>query len=135
MLDCFAVAAAYVCVVWFLLWLAGPAIADVFRAEGETRRIVLFFCAFGSAAWLALAGLFVANTAFNNLGYPILATVFNWGRATLGTIPCVTYGASRWGPEGGFVGVIAGAAIFGGAAAIACFIVLGRLARSGAPDA
>jgi len=133
MFDCFAVSGIYVLVVWFLLWLVGPHIASIFGAEGATRDLVLFFCAFGSAAWLALAGLFVANTAFNNLGFPILATVFNWGRATLGTIPFVTYGAHRWGPEGGYAGVIAGAALFGSAAVITCFYVTARLARQGAP--
>ncbi|MFO1135186.1 MAG: MATE family efflux transporter [Rhodoblastus sp.] len=133
MLDCFAVSAVYVLVVWFLLWLAGPAIAAIFDAQGATRELVLFFCAVGSAAWLALAGLFVANAAFNNLGFPILATVFNWGRATLGTIPFVTYGAHRWGPEGGYAGVIAGAAVFGTAAVLTCFYVTARLARRGAP--
>ncbi len=133
MFDCFAISGAYVLVVWALLWLTGPAIAALFGATGETRELVLFFCAFGSAAWLFLAGLFVANTAFNNLGYPILATVFNWGRATLGTIPFVTYGAHRWGAEGGYVGVIAGAALFGGSAVAACFYVTARLARRGKP--
>ena len=75
----------------------------------------------------------MANTAFNNLGFPILATVFNWGRATLGTIPFVTLGAHRWGPEGGYAGVIAGAALFGAAAVATCFYVTARLARQGAP--
>ncbi len=133
MLDCFVVSGAYVLVVWFLLWLAGPTIVKIFAADGGTRDLVLFFCAVGSAAWLALAGLFVANAAFNNLGFPILATVFNWGRATLGTIPFVTYGAHRWGPEGGYAGVIAGAALFGAAAVLTCFYVTAKLARQGPP--
>ncbi len=133
MLDCFVVSGAYVLVVWFLLWLAGPTIVKIFAADGGTRDLVLFFCAVGSAAWLALAGLFVANAAFNNLGFPILATVFNWGRATLGTIPFVTYGAHRWGPEGGYAGMIAGAALFGAAAVLTCFYVTAKLARQGPP--
>ncbi len=132
MFDCFAVSGAYVLVVWVLLWLAGPLIVSIFGAEGATRELVLFFCAVGSAAWLALAGLFVANAAFNNLGFPILATVFNWGRATLGTIPFVTWGAHRWGPEGGYAGVIAGAAVFGTAAVLTCFYVTAKLAKRGA---
>ena len=36
---------------------------------------------------------FVANAAFNNLGRPNLSTWFNWGKATLGTIPFAWYGA------------------------------------------
>ena len=133
MLDCFAISAVYVLSVWLVLWLAGPSIADLFGATGATRELVLFFCGAGAAAWLFLAGLFVANAAFNNLGYPILATVFNWGRATLGTIPFVTIGARYWGPEGGFVGIIGGAAVFGLGAVAACFMVTARLARKGKP--
>ena len=37
--------------------------------------------------------LYVANSAFNNLGFPLLATAFNWGKATLGTIPFAMAGA------------------------------------------
>lgn len=133
MFDCFVVSGVYVLIVWVLLWLAGPTIVNIFGAEGATRELVLFFCAVGSAAWLALAGLFVANAAFNNLGFPILATLFNWGRATVGTIPFVTWGAQRWGAEGGYAGVIAGAAVFGTAAVITCFYVTAKLAKRGAP--
>jgi Na+-driven multidrug efflux pump len=134
MMDCFAISSVYVLGMWLVLWLIGPFIVSLFGATGDTRELVLFFCAVGSAAWLFLAGLFVANAAFNNLGYPILATIFNWGRATLGTIPFVTIGAKYYGAQGGFVGMIAGAGLFGGAAVVACFIVTARLARRGAPD-
>jgi putative MATE family efflux protein len=133
MLDCFAVAGVYVFVVWSILAFAAPQIADLFRATGDTRELVIFYCRIGGATWLFLGGLFVANTAFNNLRYPMLATVFNWGRATLGTIPFVTLGARHWGAEGAFVGVIAGAALFGTGAMIASFIVVSRLAKRPAP--
>ena len=73
--------------------------------------------------------MFVANAAYNNLGWPMLAAVFNWGRATLGTIPFVTIGALTHGAEGGYIGMIAGAAFFGVAAVIVSYIVVGRLAR------
>ena len=36
----------------------------------------------------------VAAAAFNNLGRPGLSTWFNWGKATLGTIPFATAGAT-----------------------------------------
>jgi hypothetical protein len=62
--------------------------------------------------WRTNSGaLFVANAAFNNLGYPVLSTVFNWGRASLGTIPFVTYGA-YFGPVGLLVGQAAGSIVF-----------------------
>ena len=57
-----------------------------------------------------------------------MAMLFNWGRATLGTIPFVLIG-SRWGGvPGAMVGLILGAAIFGlGGVAMAYWLV-GRLA-------
>ena len=74
---------------------------------------MLFFCRFGASAWVFITCLFVANTAFNNLGFPLLAMLFNWGRATLGTIPFVTLGARWGGVEGAILGFAAGAAVFG----------------------
>ena len=127
--TCFGLTIAYTVVVWVVLWLAAPQVAALFNAEGRTREIVIFFCHFGASAWLFLGCLFVANAAFNNLGFPILSTVFNWGRATLGTIPFVTLGASWYGPEGGYVGIIFGAAVFGIASVITAYGVTGRLAQ------
>ena len=62
----------------------------MFDVDGEGATFVVFFCRYGVVAWLFVTCLFVANTVFNNLGYPLLAMLFNWGRATLGTIPFVT---------------------------------------------
>lgn len=61
----------------------------------------------------------VADAAFDDLGFPVRAMLFNWGRGTLGTAPFVTLGAHLGGVEGGMVGVAAGAAIFGCAALVA----------------
>ncbi|MFO1115860.1 MAG: MATE family efflux transporter [Beijerinckiaceae bacterium] len=137
MTDCFGVATVYVLSVWLVLWLTSGRIADIFHATGRTRDLVAFYCSIGGATWLFLAGLFVANAAFNNLRYPGFATLFNWGRATLGTIPFVTLGAQLWGAEGGFVGIIVGAALFGAGAVATSFVVIARLAerQSGKPGA
>lgn len=129
LLDCFLLAGGYSLVMWGLLAIAAPHVADVFGATGRTREIVLFFCHVGVATWVLLGCLFVANAAFNNLGFPLLATTFNWGRATLGTIPFVTLGAHLNGPEGGYVGMVVGATIFGLAAMTAAFLLTSRLAR------
>jgi Na+-driven multidrug efflux pump len=128
--DSFAVALVYVLVVWLILWRTAPVIVDIFQATGDTARIVTFFCNYSGALWLFLGAIFVANAAFNNLGFPMLSTGFNWGRATLGTMPFVTFGALRNGPEGGFVGLIAGASLFGVAAVITAYFVTLRLAKS-----
>ena len=82
-----------------------------------------------AGGFLFVGCLFVANSAFNNLGFPLLSTVFNWGRATLGTIPFVTLGAWMWQAEGVLYGQMAGALIFGLAALLTAFRVVGRLGR------
>ncbi len=128
--DCFTVAAAYVVAVSLILALAAPFIAGLFGAQGETARLVIFVCTYGGVLWLFLGATFVANAAFNNLGSPLLSTLFNWGRATLGTVPFVTIGAARFGPEGGYIGLIIGAALFGTAAIIAAYYVTAGLARN-----
>jgi putative MATE family efflux protein len=127
--DCFLTCAIYVLSVWLILWLSAPVIVSIFNAHGETQKLVEFFCAWGAAAWVFLGSLFVANAAFNNLGFAMFSTVFNWGRATLGTIPFVTLGARYWGPEGGLVGMLAGAAVFGLGAIITSFYVTRRIEK------
>lgn len=125
--NCLVLTTVYVFVVWGILSFVAPSLNALFNASGPTASLVAFFCAYGAAAWLFLGFIFVSNAAFNNLGFPILSTVFNWGRATLGTIPFVTLGAARGGPEGGLLGMIAGAAIFGVLAVITAYIAIGRL--------
>ncbi len=125
--DCYKVAAIYVVVVGILLWVAAPLIVALFAATGETARLLKFFCELGGLLWFFLGGLFVANSAFNNLGWPVLSTVFNWGRATLGTIPFVTLGAAWHGPEGGYAGLVAGAALFGAMGVAGSYRLVGRL--------
>lgn len=127
--DCLIVAALYVAAVSLFLVFAAPLIVKIFGAQGETARIVVFVCTYGGVLWLFLGAIFVANAAFNNLGAPVLSTLFNWGRATLGTIPFVTLGAAHFGPEGGYAGLIAGAAVFGVAAVLAAYGLTARLAK------
>ena len=89
-----------------------------------------FYCRWGVGAWLFLACLFVANTAFNNLGFPVLSMVFNWGRATLGTIPFVTLGVRYGGVKGGLIGVALGCAVFGVIGGCGRLWTTARLARA-----
>lgn len=127
--DCFTFAAIYVLVVSIFLRFAAPFIVALFHAQGETALFITFVCAYGGLLWFFLGAIFVANAAFNNLGFPVVSTLFNWGRATLGTLPFVTFGAARFGPEGGYLGLIAGSALFGIGAVIAAYKVTGWLAK------
>jgi Na+-driven multidrug efflux pump len=110
-----------------LAWGAlGLALVRAFVARGVTAELVHLFCSWLAAGYLFTGALFVANAAFNNLGYPVLSTVFNWGRATLGTIPFVAYGA-HFGPVGVMVGQASGSIVFGMLALTTAFHVVGRL--------
>jgi len=124
----FLVSIGYVLSAWAILFFAAPFIVAAFNARGESAHFIIFFCTFGAAAWAFIACLFVANAAFNNLGFPILATLFNWGRVTLGTVPFVTFGANYWGVEGAMLGIVAGAALFGLGAVATAYWVTARLA-------
>ena len=127
--DSFVLSTAYVFVAWAALALSAPLLAQAFDAKGESADYVQFYCEYGVSAWLFLSCLFVANTAFNNLGFPFLTMAFNWGRATLGTIPFVTVGARYGGVKGGIVGVALGCAVFGLIAVATAYVTTARLAR------
>eukprot|EP01037_Dinobryon_pediforme_P009584 gene9584-9661_t len=122
--DAFLLTIGYVACVWVLLWLGSSLIVKLFGLSGETAALLVFYCNFGASVWMFLGALFVANTAFNNLGFPIYSTVFNWGRATLGTIPFVTFFASYWGVKGGMLGMVAGTAIFGTLSVLVAYVAI-----------
>jgi putative MATE family efflux protein len=125
--DALLLSVGYALIAWGALAIAAPWIVAAFDAQGAAADFVTFFCRFGVAAWVFVTCLFVANTVFNNLGFPLLAMIFNWGRATLGTIPFVTLGANYGGVEGAMLGVAAGAAAFGLAAVAMAYGVAARL--------
>jgi len=127
--DSFLLSTAYVLVAWAALAVSAPFLAQAFDAKGESAGYVQFYFEYGVSLWLFLSCLFVANTAFNNLGFPFLTMAFNWGRATLGTIPFVTVGARYGGVKGGMVGVALGSAIFGLIAVATAYVTTDRLAK------
>jgi Na+-driven multidrug efflux pump len=124
--DSFIFVLATVLVAWAILALAQEFVVRAFSARGVTAELVHLFCTWLAGGFLFTGMLYVANAAFNNLGFPVLSTVFNWGRATFGTIPFVTYGA-HFGPVGVLVGQVGGSVIFGTLAMITAFHVVGRL--------
>ncbi|MEM6461125.1 MAG: MATE family efflux transporter [Pseudomonadota bacterium] len=132
MRDAFIVIIVYTLVVWVILWLASGFIASLFGVTGNAEALVIFFCQFVSISFLFNGMLFAANAAFNNLGYPILSTVFNWSRSTLGVIPFVWIGSRYYGELGVLGGYGLGAVFFGLAAAFACMRVIRRISEK--PD-
>ncbi|WP_419906344.1 MATE family efflux transporter [Hoeflea sp.] len=129
MSNSFIVIIIYTLAVWLLLFLASDYIAALFGVDGEAGDMVIFFCEYVSLTFLFTGMLFVANAAFNNLGYPLMSTIFNWGRSTLGVIPFVWIGSHYYGALGALAGYGLGAVIFGIAAAITCLRIIRRISE------
>jgi putative MATE family efflux protein len=123
--------AVYTLATSALLFIFRHEIAEAFNAAGRTVDIVVFFCTFVGISWAFAGAQFVAAAAFNNLGRPKLSTWFNWGKATLGTIPFALVGAEVGGPEGILAGTAIGAVIFG----IASVATAYRIVRNSAAGA
>jgi putative MATE family efflux protein len=127
--DSLVFMAVYVAVVWGLLLLARPLLPVLFNATGMTAELIEFFCLIGGPMWFFLGLLFVANASFNNLGFPLLSTAFNWGRATLGTVPFAYVGSIVGGPKGAMVGLALGGLAFGIAGIVTAFWTIRLLRR------
>jgi len=112
--------------IWIILALTWTYIAEAFSAEEDAKMLIRFFCLFVAGSFIFNGALFVANAAFNNLGFAIYSTVFNWGRATLGVIPFVYIGKA-WGPEGVLAGWGLGGIVFGILSVVVCFRELKKL--------
>lgn len=126
MRDSLVVSIGYTLLMWLILALLADPLIAAFGATGQAASLMRFFCFFVAGSFMFNGALFVANAAFNNLGFPYLSTLFNWGRATLGVIPFVYFGR-QWGAEGVLAGWGLGAVVFGLAAIAVCFRVLKKL--------
>ena len=131
--DSLKVTLVYVAVVWAVLAVSAPLVADLFRAKPQAHELIVFFCVFVAGSFLFNGALFVANAAFNNLGYAFYSTALNWGRSTLGVIPFVWFGQHWYGAKGALAGYGLGVVLFGVAGCLLCFRVVSRLQlRAGA---
>ena len=127
LVDSMILIALYCAVMWLALVLLREPVIRLFGASGDGAALIRFFCIFIAPTWLFVGATFVANAAFNNLGYPRWSSVFNWGRATLGTIPFVWFGGTQYGAEGILAGQAAGAVISGLAAIIVALRIVDRV--------
>ena len=128
-IDSLVLTVAYCLVAWIVLALLQQPIVRLFGASGDGAELIRFFCSYIAGTFVFVGILFVANAAYNNLGFATLSTVFNWSRATLGTIPFVWIGATYFGADGVIAGQAAGSVLFGTVSIIVCFRVIGQLAE------
>ncbi len=111
-LDAMIFTALVILAVSALLFLLRAPIADLFKAKGLTRDLVYLFCGPLTLLYFFNGVIFVGNAACNNLGRPLLSTLVNWGRHTLGTIPFVIWLGAVWGAPGVLIGQGVGGAVF-----------------------
>lgn len=105
-------------------------IAERFKSGPYTHDLIVFFCAISGPFWFFNGMLFCSNASFNNLGAPYLATLFNWGRATIGVLPFAYLGSYYGGVKGILIGIVFGAVLFGCSAIISAFMVIKRLEKN-----
>lgn len=130
-----AVVLVYVALMWALLALGAGLIADVFGAAGAARELIEFFCRFVAGSFMFNGALFVANAAFNNLGFALYSTALNWGRATLGVAPFIWLGGQWFGLKGVLAGYGLGVVLFGVLGVWLSSRVLDRLRARAGPGA
>ncbi len=111
--DSLLFVAIYVAFAGMLVFLFQNQIIAAFHISGEGAVLAAFY--FTWLAWFFVfdGSMFAANAIFNNLGRPRLSTLFNWGKATLGTIPFVALGSALYGAKGVFLGLAFGSVLFG----------------------
>ncbi|TXN24662.1 MATE family efflux transporter [Methylobacterium sp. WL9] len=130
--DGAVVGAGYVLVVWLTLALCAWPLTRLFELDGVAADLLVFFCFLSGPIWFCNGLLFLGNASFNNLGFPLLSTGLNWGRATLGTMPPALLGGALYGPRGVIAGIGIGSLAFGLVGITLAIRTIGTLERRAA---
>lgn len=118
---------AFTGVAWLIMAIFADPLASAFNADGEARQLIVYFCRWLSPLFVFLGALFIANAVFNTLGRAHYSTLFNWARATVGTIPFVVAGGEIAGANGVLAGNMIGGVVFGVAAVAAGYRLVDAL--------
>ena len=103
----------YVGITSIVLFLLRHQVPALFSLTGVSNSLVVFFCTWIVFTFFFNGAQFIGNAIFNNLGFPQYSTVSNFGKATIGTIPFVYFGAIIAGAQGVLVGQALGSVLFG----------------------
>jgi putative MATE family efflux protein len=125
----FVIIIIYSIFISLILFLAKNQIVSIFSAVGEAEKLIILFCIWVSVLTIFRGFLFVANASFNNLGKAKYSTLMNIGKATIGTIPFVYYGAYYYGAFGIMLFEAFGAVLFGIISSALAFNVVMKLER------
>ncbi len=119
----------YSLAVWLLLFVLTEPIIAAFDASGDAAELIRFYTHWLVAGFMFNGMLFIANAVFNNLHRAYLATLLNFVRMLLGTVPLVYLFSNWFGAAGVLTGEIAGAIVFGSLAYAAAFWHVKHLER------
>ncbi len=117
LLDGFKFSTAYTLVICLLMAPLSHYLPAWFNITGEAGNYITFYYTFIGFTWAFAGAQYVAQATFNNLDRPAWSMWFNWGKATIGTIPLLHIGAALAGAKGTLVAMGAANIIFGLAAA------------------
>lgn len=125
------VVAGYTAAAWLVLALMSTPIVWLFRADGIAAELIVLFCRWLAPLFGTLGALFVANAVFNTLKRAHLATMMNWGRATLGTVPFVALGAQLGGAPGALAGSMVGGLVFSAVGVLLAYRLVRNIGAAG----
>ena len=125
----FVVIVFYCVIISFVLYIIKNTIVNMFGVDGDAAYLIVMFCTWVTLLTIFRGFLFVANAGFNNLGKAKYSTIMNFGKATIGTIPFVYYGAMYYGAFGIIFFEAIGAVVFGIISSILAFRVISQLER------
>ena len=123
----FLLTIVYTIIISIILYFLKDWLVLLFNSKGEAARLIRLFCIWVSILTVFRGFLFVANASFNNLGKAKYSTVMNFGKATLGTIPFVYYGAIHYGAFGVMLFEALGAVLFGIISTLLAYNVVKKL--------
>jgi Na+-driven multidrug efflux pump len=118
-------AAGYGVAVWLVVSAGAPLLVHAFGLSGGAATFFAFLCRYATLTWVFVGCMLVANAMFNTLGRAYVATLFTWGRATLGTIPFVLLGVAYGGAQFAMIGIAVAALLF----ALTAVLTADRLTR------
>ena len=90
----------YTLVAWLILAISTDWIIQIFLLGPLGSDVVKSFNYLAAGGFLFSGLLFVASSAFNNMGRPIYSTIMTWSRDGLVMFPAVIIGASMFGATG-----------------------------------
>lgn len=117
----------YVGIVSLVLFFIPDIIGRFFHADPEASHIITVFCTYVAITFAFSGATFVGNAAFNNLGYPRLSALVNWGKATIGIMPFVYYGGLWFQGTGVLLGEGLGNVLFGFISIVWSYLLLKQL--------